>query len=254
MKYEGNAIYEYIRSHGLHQYCFLVKQQWVLLYGDMQGIPRLLAFVSETDALDSAFSPEERQNGNRICKIARQLNLPFVAVRFVPNSQNISVWLNQKWQSMTYQNLKQVYEKFGIVQSGKAGKDVNQYTSSGYHDWQRAELGRITVTDLDLIKIQNDDSIASIIELKRSKIPVASWNPYRNDYPNFALTINAIVNSGKKIPFRLYYNIMYDGTAGHRTEDISEIKVFEFQIPDNMITANEVHHQYIGTFSPDKLL
>ncbi|MBR0485616.1 MAG: hypothetical protein IJJ69_12735, partial [Oscillospiraceae bacterium] len=226
MKYEGNEIYNYIRSHGLHQYCFLVKNQWILLYGDMQGVPRMLAFVSETSALDSEFSEEERENGNRVCKIARQLHLPFVAVRFVQNCQKVCIWLNGNWQTMTYPELKQVYQNFGIVQSGTAGKSVNQYTSSSYHDWQRNQLGKIIVTDLDLIKLKNDDSIASIIELKRSKIALDQWTPYRNDYPNFALTVNAIVHSGKKIPFYLYYNIMHDGTAGHRTEDISEIKVF----------------------------
>lgn len=248
MEYNGNAIYEYISTNNLSDYFYLVKNQWILIYGNSQAVPKLVVFVSLTDNIRLPLSDAENKHRSICESIANQLNLPFIMVRFA-NSDNQNVWFymteNNCRGILPYHRLRDAFEYYGVVEKGTPKKEVNQYTSSRYHQWQRTNLGRITVSDLDLIKFNHDD-IESIIELKRSKKSLNIWNPYTDDFANFALIINAIVRSGKHIPFYLYYNLLADGVIGHRKEDISKIKVFEFVQPNGIITPNEVHYTHLG--------
>ena len=171
------------------------------------------------------------------------------------NSEVVSVWEESvgQWRMLGYDQLRDIYERYGVVQPGTARKRVNQYTSSPYHDWQRSNLGRITVSDFDLIKYV-DGEVKEIVELKRSKIPLDTWTPYTNDFPNFALLINTIVGSGKRIPFTLYYNLMRAGQKGMRVEDTSRIKVFDFVIPNTMISSNQVQYRFRKYSTLEELL
>lgn len=247
MEYNGNAIYEYISANNLFDYFYLVGDKWLLIYGDRTGRPKLLAFVSKVYDIDQHISTEEKNKMNKCRLIAEQLSLPFVIIRYANNSLNVTLYMSEtnRIYYLTFDRLRDVFEHYGVVEEGTPKKEVNQYTSSRYHQWQRTNLGRITVTDLDLVKFNYDD-IESIIELKRSKKPLNIWNPYTNDFSNFALIINAIVLSGKRIPFYLYYNLLADGVIGNREEDTSKIKVFEFVLPNRIITPNEVHYTHLG--------
>lgn len=240
MKYSGNAIYDYVYMEGL-DYCFFTKNSWMLVYGNAVSIPKVMVFVSKVADINSKCLNHEEKEANRAFFIARYLNLPFMFVRFMVNNYLVSVWEERtgEWQLVTYDQLREIFEKYGVVQPGKARKCVNQYTSNSYHNWQRNNLGRITVSDLDLIKF-NHGQVQEIIELKRSKIPLNIWKPYPDDNPNFALLINTIIGSGKDISFTLYYNLMKTGQIGKRIEDISQIKVFDFIIPNRMILSNGV--------------
>lgn len=252
-EYNGNAIYDYVVQKKLNFY-FSVKDNWMLVYGNSDSIPKIFVFACKVENIN--ISPaEERNNANMAASIANYLRLPFLYVRFASNSNMVSIWesKSQCWNTVSYDELRDIYEEYGVVRPGTAKKAVNQYVSSPYHDWQRQNLGRITVSDFDLLKYRNNQ-IEEVIELKRSKIDINKWNPYTDDFPNFALIINTIINSGVKIPFTLYYNKMAEGTKGERVEDISKIKVFEFVIPDRMINSNQINYKFCGIFTPDELL
>lgn len=253
-EYAGNAIYEYIYDEDLDYY-YSAEHTWMLVYGDAASIPKIFVFVTKVDDIRKRYSTEEMNDANRAFSIAQYLKLPFIYVRFMINSREVGVWRDslRKWEMLTYDRLRDLYERYGVVQPGTARKEVNQYLSSPYHDWQRQNLGRITVSDLDLIKYRNG-KVKEIIELKRSKQSLGSWKPYVDDYPNFALLINTIVGSGKQIPFTLYYNLMEDGQKGMRKEDITKIKVYDFDIPDRMISESQVTYQLRGCFKLEKLL
>lgn len=253
VEYKGNAIYDYVVENGLG-YFFSAENCWILVYGDSCSIPKILVFACKTDNFKSA-SKEVKTNANRALKLAGILKLPFICVCFMSNVDTVSIWesKNKYWKKVSYGELRDIYEEYGVVRPGTAKKAVNQYVSSPYHDWQRNNLGRITVSDFDLLKYRGNQ-ITEIIELKRSKINVDSWSPFEKDFPNFALLINSIVNSGTKIPFKLYYNKMYDGTKGNRKEDISNIKVFDFVIPDKMISSNQIEYYCRGIHSVEELL
>lgn len=237
----------------------------MLVYGNAFSIPKILVFVSKVvDIYHGVCENTELEDANKAFSIARYLNLPFLFVRFMVNSDKVAVWEANfgQWRILTYDELRNIFEKYGVVQPGTAGKRVNQYTSSSYHDWQRNQLGRITVSDFDLIKFTNQE-VKEIVELKRSKISLNSWSPYEADYPNFALLINTIVGSKKQIPFFLYYNVMRAGERGMREEDISQLKVFEFITPGcpewtecdgRMISCKEVRYKFKGFYRPEEIL
>lgn len=254
MEYTGNKICKYVYDKNLDYY-YSAEHKWMLVYGNTLSIPRIMVFVSKVVNIGSGCSTEEMNEANKAFSIARYLRLPFIFVRFMVNSEVVGVWEENagKWCTLSYDQLRDVYERYGVVQPGTARKRVNQYTSSPYHDWQRNNLGSITVSDLDLIKYV-DDEVKEIIELKRSKMSLETWTPFYRDYSNFALLINTIVGSGKNIPFTLYYNLMRDGQKGMRDEDISTIKVFDFIIPSKMITFNQVKYSLRGCYSPEQLL
>ena len=253
-EYNGNAIYDYIIDNDL-DYFFCVENEWILVYGNVQSIPRLIVYVSKVSDINSSLSVDENTSINRSYNLANNLNLPFVCVRFMANSEVVLVWQSgtTAWQRMTYDQLRDLYEFYGVVSPGTPKKCVNQYVSSPYHDWQRQNLGSITVSDFDLIRYR-DGEIEEIIELKRSKKRLQEWVPYTNDYPNFALLINAIVCSKRDISFILYYNLMQNGPAGRRIEDISQIKVFDFVVPDKQIRSHQVRYDYHGIYTLTDLL
>ncbi|MGF0065940.1 hypothetical protein ACQRCQ_11950 [Lachnospiraceae bacterium SGI.085] len=254
MEYMGNAIYDYVYNEDLDYY-YSAEHNWMLVYGNSASIPKIMVFASKVADINSDGTADEMKEANKALSIARYLKLPFIFVRFMVNNDLVGIWEESvgKWQTVTYDQLRDIYERYGVVQPGTARKRVNQYTSSPYHDWQRNNLGRITVSDFDLIKY-NNGQVQEIIELKRSKIPLNTWTPYPNDYPNFALLINTIVGSGKDISFTLYYNLMRAGQMGMRVEDTSQIKVFDFIIPKNMISSNQVQYRLRGYYKLDQLL
>jgi hypothetical protein len=255
MNYSGNKIYEYINENGLHDYFYLAGSHWMLIYGNKDGIPKVFAYVNMVDTLDSRPSADEKSIMRTCSNIAEQLSLPFIWIRYANNSNIVQFYHDEENRifNLSYDQLRECFESYGVVESGTPKKAVNQYTSSRYHDWQRSNLGRITVTDIDLVKFSGSQ-IESIIELKRSKYPLDRWTPYSNDYPNFALTINTIVLSGKRIPFYLFYNVLRDGIAGRRIEDLSSIKFFEFVIPNCVIDCSDVQYNYKGITTLTQLL
>lgn len=246
--YTGNAIYNYINEKCL-DYFFCIKDSWTLIYGDANSNPKLLAFVSEVDDLSSSISVLEINQSENAEKIADNLNLQFIFIRFQKRSDKLFVSLNGKKAIINYQKLKDLFIKFGVSNNGTPSKPVNQYSSSPYHDWQRYNLGKITVSDLDLVKFVQDE-VVEIIELKRSKYSLEKWYPFKADYPNFKLIINSISNSNKNIDFRIYYNLFTNDGSGSRVEDISLIKVFTLSMTDK----NELEIKLNGIFSPEKLL
>lgn len=71
-------------------------------------------------------------------------------------------------------------------------KEVNRYTSNEFHEWQRENLpGNFVIQDLDAWAIVISDSTDNyeplfLVELKRSFMEPASWNPFIQDLPNYA--------------------------------------------------------------------
>lgn len=255
MEYSGNAIYDYVYRNDL-DYIFSAEHEWLLVYGNSSSIPKVLAYICKVGNIRETQSQNEKKAANRAYRFSKMLGLPFICIRFRENDSSVAIWegLYGPWSYITYDQLRGRFEAYGIVEPGTARKDVNQYLSSTYHDWQRSSLGKITVSDFDLIKINDKNKILEIVELKRSKLSLNDWKPYRNDFANFALIINTIVLSGKNIPFYLYYNVMKDGEVGKREEDTSSIMVFEFIIPEDFISADEVRYRKIGQKTLQDLL
>lgn len=99
-EYNGNAIRDYL-SAKTDDYFFSVENNWFLLYGDENSIPKLLVFVNKTEDIQIT-SDREKYAINLGYKIAKYLKLPFICVRFMPNNSNILVWRSKEWKISTY--------------------------------------------------------------------------------------------------------------------------------------------------------
>ena len=226
MNYEGNGITQYIIDNKLDDYFFSAKNSWLLLYGKKEGdvpVPRLLAFVCEVDD-GYAYTADQKKNLSDAVIVSKELNLPLLAIRFKKNCNDVAVAEKGiPTRLITYSELKEKFQKeYNVIPEAEHGnKDINAYSSSSYHDWQRQALGGIVVTDLDLVKIDRlNEKIEKIFELKRSFKPLYEWEPYLADSMNFGLIINAIIASKKNIPFHLLYNRYTNDINGNRTDDI----------------------------------
>ena len=109
-EYNDNAICDYVMQTNSDYYCSL-KDNWLLLYGNSDGIPKLLVFVNKTENMSPA-SEEEKYNINLGCKIAHFLKLPFMCVRFMPHNEQLSVWESKTWKNLTYDRLRDLFEKY----------------------------------------------------------------------------------------------------------------------------------------------
>lgn len=242
--YTGNKIYDYIREKDLRNYYYSSLNDWALIYGDKNSMPKLMLFLSKVENPESRVDGEERTRLRFVMSISKFLKLPFIFIRYAEENPNVFVW---EWDGQEIKNLHpriepwssltSVFQSYDLLEDGGVNKPVNQYVSNSYHEWQRSNLGNITVSDLDLVKLDGN-KIVEIIELKRSKIPLHKWEPYRKDFANFKLIRNTIILSNNIISFKLFYTHFSENEGFDRRENIDNIKVFKFNC-DNQLLGNE---------------
>ena len=205
--YNDNAIYKKLRSYNSENFIWVSGNAWLLIYGDQYSIPKLLVFVTTKTFCNQ----ELYRKHKRIITLSKKLNIPFLNISFDDESEHIDYVriqddLLHKWRNISLQELKDIFKSFGIpVNNNPCYKAVNDKKSSAYHDWQRNNLGNITVSDIDLMRV-NGDLIEEIIELKRSYYEFDKWLPFPRDYPNFNLTLN-LCNKVEIPKFTILYNI-----------------------------------------------
>jgi len=91
MNYTGNAIYDHISKKNLNFYYF-VESNWTLIYGNSESVPKMLVFAQKVDDISKKCTALERKEAGKAYSISRELNLPFVYVRFMENSNHVSIW------------------------------------------------------------------------------------------------------------------------------------------------------------------
>ncbi len=87
----------------------------------------------------------------------------------------------------------------------------------------------IEVTDIDLLRVNSSSVPTEIIELKRSRVSLDMWLPYERDYHNFFLLSNLANMTGCKM-----YIVYNKKNSNVEYEDISKLKIFNFDIRDRM--------------------
>ena len=121
------------------------------------------------------------------------------------------------------------------VKSGACGKSVNDATSSAYHNWQRANLGSIKVTDIDLIRLNDQGMPVEAIELKRSYYPLKDWKPYSDDYVNFNLLHSVCQSAGMEM--NIAYNVRQ--TKPTFFDNASRLTIFSYKNVNSPIKMGE---------------
>lgn len=125
MEYTGNAIYDYVYEEDLDYY-FSAEHTWMLVYGNAASVPKILVFANKVADINDDCTAEELNESNKALSIARYLNLPFIFVRFMVNSEVVSVWEESvgQWRMLEYDQLRDIYERYGVVQPGKPLESV----------------------------------------------------------------------------------------------------------------------------------
>ena len=205
--YNDNAIYKKLRDCNSEKFIWVSGNAWLLIYGNQYSIPKLLVFVTTKTFCNQGFY----QKHKKIIALSKKLDIPFLNISFDDESEHINHVkiqddLLREWRDISLQELKDIFKSFGVpVNNNSCYKAVNDKKSSAYHDWQRNNLGNITVSDIDLMRV-NGNVIEEIIELKRSYYEFDKWLPFSNDYPNFNLTLN-LCNKVEISKFTILYNI-----------------------------------------------
>jgi hypothetical protein len=96
---------------------------------------------------------------------------------------------------------KELAEFFGKVNSsltkniGEA-KEINSSVNDPFQTWTRTNLSRFaTINDIDAINLNVMASKSLLFELKRVKENVSTWQPYLDDWTNYATFMAACIDT-----------------------------------------------------------
>lgn len=210
--YKGNALYEKIRAVGKTTYRTVPDSAWQLVYGNNMCIPKLLvyAIAINQDDYTKELRKEDKNAFDLFNYVAFKSGLPIIIIKFISDLPEIREVLysqnNFSFRSVSLKELSDIYSSYGLpVCKTNTHKYLNDRSSSAYHNWQRESLGvDITVSDIDLMKINEKKEVLVIYELKRSYYDLARWEPFRDDYTNFKLISNLCNRCS--ILFKIIYN------------------------------------------------
>jgi hypothetical protein len=227
--YKSNALYDHLIQNNIKGFKFVVGDAWQLVYGDNNCNPLLLVFAVGVplSELESGPTAQEKESFNLLSYTAQKANLPIRYVRFASDVAEVET-VRVSDATFVYSNLPMpglsaLFGTFRLpVSNTPTAKYLNDATSSAYHNWQRSSLGSaLTVSDIDLWRL-NDDGVPEIIfELKRSYYELARWQPFTDDYRNFRLISNLCNMAG------LQFKIIYNQRVKTPFEDkIDKLKIF----------------------------
>ncbi|WP_323118655.1 hypothetical protein [Burkholderia alba] len=225
--YQSNAVYQGLEHTGQHPFSWVSGNAWMLVYGDGAAIPRVMVL-----AHGRSWKPDP--TAMRVFEtIAGHAALPVARISFddedgaligdVRYADNLA----GPAKTISLSALKAEFQSFGLpVRGGACGKSINDASSSAYQNWQRDNLGAITVSDIDLVRI-DDNGPVEIVELKRSYYALDEWRPFRNDFTNFNL-LGAVAEAAD-LRFTIAYN--------HRQktpfrDDASVLSLFDYPAPN----------------------
>lgn len=228
--YVDNALYSHLKDIKNKKFFYLSKNRWMIVYGNGNLEPKVLIYLagmSNEEYNSDLIKFSDHENMKIVETLAESVNLPFMFVGF---NENVEIMTEVKlidketynFYKVSTADLLKIYESYGLfVDKSMSVKEINKSYSNVYQKWQMSLGGRLVVSDIDLIKLENG-SAKFVFELKRSKISLEKWKPYPADYHNFQILSN--VFSKANIDFYIVYN--------HRQEypfydDISKLKVFK---------------------------
>lgn len=213
--YTSNAVYDRLARERPDGFVWAAGNAWILLYGDRRSRVKLVAFVTGSSAADVG---EAR---DAAAMLATRAGLPFATIAFDDSVREIvGVVLNDSPASLD--ELTRWFARVGVpVNRGRTGKAINRASSSAYQDWQRAALGRIRVTDIDLIRQRGDGRIV-VYELKRSFYSIDDWPEFPEDFPNFDLIVDFCARAD------LHFRILYNVVRKPAFDDPSEVAIFNY--------------------------
>lgn len=233
-------------------FVFPGDKAWTFAYSNRNPI-RTLAIAFVVAGVVDPVGEVELRRLNTARQVARGLadscNASFGEIRFVSDGNGISEFLLDHVR-LSDTKLRNWFAGCGLqVNQGSVAKPVNRGMASWFSEWQRVNLGGITVTDIDLVQTRvSDGAVEVIYELKRSHQPLDRWRPYRTDFPNFDVLSQVASAAGAK--FRILYNHMGSAVGGQdRVDNASQVALFSYPLaghrPDLMS-----FDEFVGRVTP----
>lgn len=226
--YEGNAVYDYLHENvERHEFFWTSADKWILIYGDEQREPKVVSVVSQGE-ISEGVSLSEKNALKVVQNLVKDTDIGMNFIKYNPNEvlKEVLYWEAGEAEPaiISMEELKNRFSTFGLtMNSASASKEINDKSSSPYHEWQRCNMGSsVTVVDIDLIRFI-DRRVGEIIELKRSKVDIEKWEPYTDDYSNFIMTSKLAAKAN--VDFYIMYNYRRERPF---LDDISRLKLFKF--------------------------
>ena len=224
--YQTNAVYEELDRREVPNLVWVTGSEWLLIYADSNLAIRALVNLREESGAKSSKRSDLARAAVR--KIAERGNVPWVTLKYQKGGQpltEVEVTLQgESPQNVTMAKLRNIFSELGIPPVPGKAKPINSATSNPYHDWQQREFAGLKVSDLDLIRLNEGLTEAvEVVELKRSFIPLDSWNPYPDDYNNFELVRKFV--SPAEAKFTIAYNVR---TKNPWKEHIENMALFDY--------------------------
>lgn len=226
--YESNGIYEYLKENNIKNFFWTSSDKWILVYGNDRQEPKVVSVVVKSTGNSEDVSQQEKNIISVVKSMVKDTDIHMNFIRYDADKplETVQFWEagSARLETINMDDLRNRFIQYGIkMNENKTKKFINDRSSSQYHEWQRENMGSdVTVSDIDLIRFKGNE-IKEIIELKRSKIPLEKWNPYKADFNNFTLLSKLAVEAG--IDFYIAYNYRQELPF---LDDISYIKLFEF--------------------------
>lgn len=224
--YQGNGFYNYIKSHNKKGFFFLTKNRWLMVYGNQQREAKLiiyLASLTNDEYLNNEISENDLKDLDVVKLLSLQTGVPYLYVGFEEKNdelQEVKVYENNNLIYLNLLELRNKYVNYGLpISSSSSRKEINSKYSNVYQKWQLQQGNGLVASDIDLLLVNK--KIECAFELKRSKISITRWEPYKEDFHNFELLSNLFIKGN--IPFYIVYN--------HRQENpfrdcIEDLKLF----------------------------
>lgn len=248
--YVGNGVYKYLAEcENRNQFFWTSGTLWLLVYGDENSEPKVWTVASK-NKLEIETTVEEKGAVHAARWITKGTDVPVNFIRFDPGKpiEEVLYWEpgEEHMQVLSSKKLKNKLMEYGLkMNRAETSKQINDKSSSPYHNWQRQNMGdSVVAADIDLIRHEKTKP-TEIIELKRSYIDIAKWEPYREDYKNFIL----LSKLAEKRQFDFY--IVYNRRKKNPFfDDVSRLKIFEFnhrmQPPCRFVSCQSIE-QFAGS-------
>ena len=229
--YRGTNLYDVLADRAPDRFVWVAGDAWCLIYGDAAAAPRLAVFVEAVPvaSLSDTVTQARVKVRSAFFALADGAHLPKMHIRF-PTDRDLEAVVEGTGtgvaNELSLEDLRGRFEAAGVpVRSGAVTKAINRQSSSSFHEWQRATLGsEITVSDVDLLRVDPEDRVAEVVEIKRSNIPLAQWSPFRDDYDNFRL-VGGLADANR-VPFTISYHL-YAGLP--RVDDPSRLSLWRVE-------------------------
>ena len=271
-KYESNGIYNFLReTEGTHNFMLVDITKSVLIVSKKDTMEPMLLVLDDRIQKDEVGKDFGEVNGESEAlfvggKLSEKVNIPLVIIRYVDTEEELSdassieIFLKKPFMEIceeggNLQDLIDLFNRLGIKayrEEQSPEKDENDSLSSGFHKWQREHLNIGIFSDIDLVRICNEEVVA-IYELKRSYISMEEWRPYLDDINDYIMLIRFcevanipfsvvfvfqanekqyadILKSNEERINKYYYETrkMIKNQQEKYYDDVSRIKMFDF--------------------------